>query len=137
MAEQHNISGLSTSLYRYGIAKSELQNDTTNPSNAMWYSNWYSGLFNLSSATNNSQSNTKVIFLPVVYAFLCAAPMFMSKPHFLDADPRLRTEIVEMKEPNRTEDDTLIDAIPVCIGAWFYPNNSVGSVLLFSSLVLW
>jgi hypothetical protein len=88
---QFNVSA-NVPVYRYGIAESELQNDTVNPKNAMWYSNWFSGLFNLSSPTNNT-------------------PMFMSKPHFLDADPHLREEVIGMQKPNRTKDDTLIDAI--------------------------
>ena len=44
---------------------------------------------------------------------MCLAPVFMSKPHFLDADPEFLTNVTGMKNPEAEQDDTMMDAEPV------------------------
>ena len=41
------------------------------------------------------------------------APVFGSKPHFLDCDPSLRTNMEGIREPDRNVDDIFVDIEPV------------------------
>jgi len=80
-------------LRRFVIPTSVLQNSTQNPANAAYYQNGFYGLFN---ATNCAARNV---------------PIFPSKPHFLDADPRLREGVVGLS-PDRERHDTFFDVEP-------------------------
>lgn len=42
-----------------------------------------------------------------------AAPVYGSKPHFLDCDPSLRTAMEGIREPDRAKDDIFVDIEPV------------------------
>ncbi|XP_065833742.1 lysosome membrane protein 2-like [Oscarella lobularis] len=94
MAELESIS-----LLRCVIPQWELQNATVNPKNAEWYANTYSGLLNESSANYR-------------------APIFISKPHYLDVDPEVATNITGLRGPDRQLDDTFLDIEPIT-GALF------------------
>eukprot|EP00604_Paraphysomonas_vestita_P000985 CAMPEP_0174819136 /NCGR_PEP_ID=MMETSP1107-20130205/2183_1 /TAXON_ID=36770 /ORGANISM="Paraphysomonas vestita, Strain GFlagA" /LENGTH=502 /DNA_ID=CAMNT_0016032065 /DNA_START=665 /DNA_END=2173 /DNA_ORIENTATION=+ len=79
-------------LRRYGLQKKDLQNYTTNPSEAgQYYSFGPSGLENLTAATGTT--------------------LFASKPHFLDADTILSASIVGLS-PKRDIHDTYLDIEP-------------------------
>ena len=41
------------------------------------------------------------------------APVYGSKPHFLDCDPSLRTAVEGIREPDRSLDDIIVDIEPV------------------------
>ena len=41
------------------------------------------------------------------------APVFASKPHFLDCDPSLRTNMEGIREADRSVDDIFVDIEPV------------------------
>ena len=41
------------------------------------------------------------------------APVYGSKPHFLDCDPSLRTAVEGIREPDRSVDDIFVDIEPV------------------------
>ena len=41
------------------------------------------------------------------------APVYASKPHFLDCDPSLRTAVEGIREPDRSLDDIYVDIEPV------------------------
>jgi len=78
-------------LRRFVIPPSVLANSTENKAN--YFQGGFYGLFNASA---------------------CAArnvPIFPSKPHFLDADPRLRDKVVGVN-PNRELHDTFFDVEP-------------------------
>lgn len=57
-----------------------------NPENYQWYANGPDGLLNVTSCARHMK-------------------VFTSKPHFLDADPRLLDDVA-MSPPNRTAHDT-------------------------------
>eukprot|EP00163_Fabomonas_tropica_P020251 TRINITY_DN3567_c0_g1_i1.p1 TRINITY_DN3567_c0_g1~~TRINITY_DN3567_c0_g1_i1.p1 ORF type:complete len:507 (+),score=91.60 TRINITY_DN3567_c0_g1_i1:358-1878(+) len=79
-------------LWRMELPDIVLQNASVVPINAGWYANGPYGMFNETSA-------------------LYKAPIFASKPAFLDADPVYRSA-VHMMEPNRALHDTHIDVEP-------------------------
>jgi len=63
--------------YRYIFSDDAMKNKTNNPSNEKWYADKWDGLINISA--------------------IHSAPLFVSKAHFLDADPYLY-EAIEMYE---------------------------------------
>ncbi|KAI6653529.1 Lysosome membrane protein 2-like [Oopsacas minuta] len=80
--------------YQYGIPYEEMANSTINPQNKGFYSFGPSGLFNFT-----------------VYAPF-NLPIFISKPHFLDADAIVFRNIIGLK-PNRTKHDSYVNVEPL------------------------
>ena len=87
-----NVFGLNC--YQYGIPYEEMANSTINPQNEGFYSYGPSGLFNFS-----------------VYAPF-NLPIFVSKPHFLDADPVVSSNIIGLV-PNRSKHDSYVNVEPL------------------------
>eukprot|EP01114_Cavostelium_apophysatum_P019551 TRINITY_DN6337_c0_g1_i1.p1 TRINITY_DN6337_c0_g1~~TRINITY_DN6337_c0_g1_i1.p1 ORF type:complete len:506 (+),score=96.29 TRINITY_DN6337_c0_g1_i1:35-1552(+) len=80
-------------LLRFGIGNDTMKNMTYVPANAAYYAYAPNGVINITSASSS-------------------APVFLSKPHFLDADPCYREAVVGMA-PNRTLHDINIDVEPI------------------------
>jgi hypothetical protein len=79
-------------LRRYGVQTKDSQNTTLNPTEAwQYYNNAPSGMQNLT--------------------IVATTPFFISKPHFLDADPSLVAAVTGLS-PNRAIHDTYIDIEP-------------------------
>ena len=85
---------------RYRIDSDWLKNKTNNPENAAYHIDKWDGIINLTSVQG--------------------APIFLSKLHYLDTDPRLQDSIKMFKDANKTElimpsseDDTYFDVEPV------------------------
>jgi hypothetical protein len=79
-------------LRRYGVQNKDSQNATMNPSEGwQYYNNAPSGMQNLT--------------------IVATLPLFISKPHFLDADPSLVASVVGLS-PNRAIHDTYLDIEP-------------------------
>lgn len=79
-------------LRRYGVQNKDSQNATENPTEGWQYYNY---------APSGMQNLTVVATLP----------LFISKPHFLDADPSLVSSVVGLS-PNRAIHDTYVDIEP-------------------------
>jgi hypothetical protein len=88
-------------LRRYGVNPKDAENATMNPEQAQFYNFSPDGLGNL----------TQVATLP----------LFISKPHFLDADPWYVSSLVGM-QPNRDIHDVYLDVEPNT-GALFRVRN--------------
>jgi hypothetical protein len=81
-------------LLRFHIDPTALGNITTSPvEGAAYYSFGLSGLLNQSSCSQG-------------------APVFLSKPRFLDGDPALRAAITGLPAPNRQQHDTWLGIEP-------------------------
>ena len=91
---QKDIDVFGLNCYQYGIPYEEMANSTINPLNEGFYSYGPSGLFNFS-----------------VYAPF-NLPIFISKPHFLDADPVVFHNIVGLV-PNRSKHDSYVNVEPL------------------------
>jgi len=78
-------------VHRYRLRKEDLLNSTNNPGNADFFMNGPDGLLNLSSALG--------------------VPIFMSKPHYLDAEPKIG-ESIEGLHPSVEAHDTFLDVEP-------------------------
>jgi lysosome membrane protein 2 len=94
--EDTSIYGIT--LYRYSIPKEEMYNSSLNKANAKFYSFGLSGVLNLTTV------------------FPMNAPVFASKPHFLDADPLFLANLTGLS-PNRTLHDSYLDIEPNTGGA--------------------
>lgn len=88
------VHPLGMTAYRYHLPPSVYESAFTNPDNAQWFSWCPDGLFYVG-----------VTRWPV-------APIFGSKPHFLDGDPELR-EKVEGLRPDHSLHETVVDIEPV------------------------
>ena len=91
---QRDIDVFGLNCYQYGIPYEEMANSTVNPLNEGFYSFGPSGLFNFS-----------------VYAPF-NLPIFISKPHFLDADPVVFRNIIGLV-PNRSKHDSYVNVEPL------------------------
>ena len=91
---QKDVDVYGLNCYQYGIPYEEMANSTINPLNKGYYSNGPSGLFNFS------------IYAPF------NLPIFVSKPHFLDADPIVSRNIIGLK-PNRSKHDSYVNVEPL------------------------
>lgn len=92
-------------LFRYNIDPKELENNATNPDNSAYFQFGPSGVVNLTAAfggLSKKHRNTDTLGMKV----------FLSKPHFLDADP-FYLEHVQGLIPDRAKHDTNIDVEPV------------------------
>ena len=78
-------------LHRYQLQMKDLQNATMNPEGAWYYNFAPSGMENLTAVGG--------------------LPLFVSKPHFLDADPILSGSVVGLT-PTREAHDTFLDIEP-------------------------
>lgn len=102
-------------LRRYGVQNKDSQNVTENPSEAWQYYNYApSGMQNLT--------------------IVATTPFFISKPHFLDADPSLVAAVVGLS-PNRAIHDTYIDLEPNT-GALCRVHNRVQVIYQMSNMNL-
>ena len=80
--------------FSYGIENNTFKSAFTYPENSRWESWCPDGLFYL------GPTQAKEI------------PVYGSKPHFLDGDPRLLDSVVGLEPPNREEHDTVIHVEP-------------------------
>lgn len=74
---------------KYGLRNADLLNSTNNPENTAYYAFGPNGLMNLSRVASNH------------------LPFFISKAHFLDADPALLDAVYGLS-PNKEEHDTYL-----------------------------
>jgi lysosome membrane protein 2 len=81
-------------LLRFVIPKSLMANVSINPDNAQYYMNGPSGAINISSCAPSNM------------------PIFMTKPHFLDASPAVLSYIDGM-QPDASLHDTFVDVEPI------------------------
>jgi len=88
IVKEHGIE-----MYRFRIVPSDLQNETQNPINSGFYQFGPFGVFNRTSTAQG-------------------APLFLSKPHFLDADPFYLQNLIGLN-PNRILHDSWIDVEPI------------------------
>jgi len=93
-----SLSLYGVNLFRFTIQHDQLLNASANPENAAYYMFLPSGMANLSAPYNGT-------------------PLYVSKPHFLDAAPCYFEQVV-MTPPNRTLHETVLDIEPTT-GATF------------------
>lgn len=98
-------------LLRFTLDPKILKNVTYVPENAAYYVTQYNGILDLSHAKEN-------------------LPIYMSKPHFLDADAVLVDSIIGMS-PNRDLHDTFLDVEPIS-GATMRANKRLQVNILTS-----
>jgi len=94
LVNTETVTYMGISLYRFKILRSLMMNATSNKFNKDFYSFGYDGLFNISLCSQG-------------------ASVFISKPHFLDADPIVQTEIEGVSPPSIDEHDTYLDVEPI------------------------
>lgn len=87
--EDSQISGIT--LYKYQLPKEELLNTSQDPG---FYANGPSGVLNLTAVVPSN------------------VPLFVSKPHFLDADPAYLGNVSGLK-PDRAKHDSYVSAEPI------------------------
>ena len=80
-------------LLRFTMDSKVLKNETLVPENAAYFNVKHNGMLDLSHAKSG-------------------LPIFMSKPHFLDADESLQNDIIGLK-PDRDAHDTFLDVEPI------------------------
>ena len=117
-----NIDLYGVTLLRFVLAQSVLANSTANPNNAKYYMN-VEGLANMTSATG--------------------LPLYLSKPHFLDAAKFLSNDI-NIPAPDRNKHDTFIDVEPITGTVmraykrlqinFLIPGNSINMIFTNSSV---
>jgi CD36 family len=88
-SDTETVHGIHLQIFR--LDNAEMKNASLVPKNAAYNAFGPSGVTNLTQATG--------------------APIFMSKPHFLDADPWFREKVVGMT-PDRKKHDTIISVEP-------------------------
>ncbi len=88
---------------RFTLKKSLLLNSTENPANAAYNMNGPSGLLNISACAQN-------------------APVFVSKPHFLDGSAGLMSNISGLTPASAAEHDTVLDVEPIT-GSTFFAHE--------------
>jgi len=88
-----SITDKGISLLRYSLAPWLLQNSSQVPANAPYYADRWNGLLDISRSKQT-------------------LPLFMSKPHFLDADAVLAEDVIGL-QANRDAHDTSIDVEPM------------------------
>eukprot|EP00013_Stygamoeba_regulata_P026779 CAMPEP_0177651490 /NCGR_PEP_ID=MMETSP0447-20121125/12581_1 /TAXON_ID=0 /ORGANISM="Stygamoeba regulata, Strain BSH-02190019" /LENGTH=502 /DNA_ID=CAMNT_0019154585 /DNA_START=43 /DNA_END=1551 /DNA_ORIENTATION=- len=91
---QEDVEVRGIKAYRYVIDPKEILNTTYNPANAAYYMDLPTGVMNVSAANQG-------------------APIFVSKPHFLDGDlDYYLNQVSGLSPPNRTLHDTTLDVEP-------------------------
>lgn len=84
---------------RYHLSPTPFMNATVNADNGDYYGYGPSGLINITNCAYKTD-------------------MFVSKPHFLDGDGALITNVTGLTPPNITAHDTYYDIEPVRIHHW-------------------
>jgi lysosome membrane protein 2 len=92
LAANDSIEVFGIKLLNFGLRTTDLDNATVNPANAGFYQYGPGGVINLTSCSQG-------------------APVFVSKPHFLDADPYYLSQLDGLN-PNRSLHETIIAVEP-------------------------